>query len=108
MEICMTAEEFARDSLSKYNAVRQECKDKMIDRVNWALREFAGRCAKMTVSIGCTEDFYNLCAGMTEWLDVVDEVQEELIQKGFRTSWETNYNAGGWLGTLTVEVSNND
>lgn len=38
MEICMTAEEFARDSLSKYNAVRQECKDEMIDRVNWALR----------------------------------------------------------------------
>lgn len=107
MEICMTAEEFARDSLSKYNAVRQECKDEMIDRINWALREFAGRCAKVTVKIECSESFRDICADTTEWLDVVDEIQEELVQKGFRSTLISDYDVR-WASKLTVEVSNND
>lgn len=107
MEICMTAEEFARDSLSKYNAVRQECKDEMIDQINWALREFAGRCAKVTVKIECSKNFHYICADTTEWLDVVDEIQEELVQKGFRSTLISDYDVR-WASKLTVEVSNND
>lgn len=107
MEICMTAEEFARDSLSKYNAVRQECKDEMIDQINWALREFAGRCAKVTVKIECSKNFRYICANTTEWLDVVDEIQEELVQKGFRSTLISDYDVR-WASKLTVEVSNND
>lgn len=107
MEICMTAEEFAKNSLSKYNAVRQECKDEMIDRINWALREFAGRCAKVTVKIECSESFRDICADTTEWLDVVDEIQEELVQKGFRSTLISDYDVR-WASKLTVEVSNND
>lgn len=107
MEICMTAEEFARNSLSKYNAVRQECKDEMIDRINWALREFAGRCAKVTVKIECSESFRDICADTTEWLDVVYEIQKELVQKGFRSTLISDYDVR-WASKLTVEVSNND
>lgn len=107
MEICMTAEEFAKNSLSKYNAVRQECKDEMIDRINWALGEFAGRCAKVTVKIECSESFRDICADTTEWLDVVDEIQEELVQKGFRSTLISDYDVR-WASKLTVEVSNND
>lgn len=107
MEICMTAEEFAANSISKYNKCREDIKDSMICDINTALKEYAGRDAKVTVPLACPNNFRNLCGNVTEWLDIIDEILKELTQKGFRFTWELLPNTT-WVGKLAVEVSNND
>ena len=42
MEICMTAEEFAKSAISNYNRLRQETKEYMICEINDALRSATG------------------------------------------------------------------
>lgn len=107
MEICMTAEEFAANSISKYNRRREGAKYYMIAHVNDALNNFSGKSAKVLVKLYCTPEFQAVCESAVEWLKVVDEVQEELVQKGFRTEWET-YEDGSWSGKLTIEVAKYD
>lgn len=107
MEICMTAKEFVANSISRYNRCREDAKDSTILYINLALKEFSGKDAKVTVPLACPHNFRNLCGNATEWRDIVDEIQKELVQKGFHSTWELLPNTM-WMGKLTVEVSNND
>ena len=107
MEICMTAKEFAASSINKYNKRREDVKDSAIFDINAALKEYASKDAKVTIPLACPHNFRGLCGDVTEWLNIVDEIQKELVQKGFRSTWKTLPKAT-WTGELTVEVSNND
>lgn len=103
MEICMTAEEFAANSISKYNRRREGAKAYMIAHINYALNNFSGKCAKTMAKLCCTLEFLEICESVVEWLEIVDEIQMELVKLGYSVHWEADTD-GDWSGILTMEV----
>lgn len=108
MEICMTAEEFAKTATSNYNRLRQETKGYMICEINDALRSTYNTKQKMMVRLSCPQAFRSVTEDVKEWESIVDEVQKELVQKGFRTTWILINSKGGYKGILTIEVAKYD
>lgn len=108
MEICMTAEEFARTATSNYNRLRQETKGYMICEINDVLRSTYNTKQKMMVRLSCPQVFRSVIEDVKEWESIVDEVQKELVQKGFRTTWILINSKGGYKGILTIEVAKYD
>lgn len=108
MEICMTAEEFTRNAISNYNRLRQETKGYMICEINEALRSTYNTKQKIMVRLSCPQVFRSITEDVKEWESIVDEIQKELVNNGFRTTWILINSKGGYKGILTVEVSNND
>lgn len=108
MEICMTAEEFTRNAISNYNRLRQETKEYMICEINEALRSAYNTKQKMMVRLSCPQVFRSVIEDVKEWESIVEEIQKELVNNGFRTTWILISSKQGYKGILTVEVSNND
>lgn len=107
MEICMTAEEFARSAISNYNRLRQETKEYMICEINEALRSAYNTKQKMTIHLACPKVFKDVIADIKEWESVMNEIQEELVNNGFRTTWIL-INSKDYKGILTIEVAEYD
>lgn len=108
MEICMTAEEFTRSAISNYNRLRQETKEYMICEINDALRSAYNTKQKMMVRLSCPQVFRSAIEDVKEWESVVEEIQKELANNGFRTTWILISSKQGYKGILTVEVSIHD
>lgn len=108
MEICMTAEEFAKAATSNYNRLRQETKEYMICEINDALRSAYNTKQKMMIRLSCPQVFRSVTEDVKEWESIVDEIQKELVNNGFRTTWILINSRGGYKGILTVEVSIHD
>jgi len=107
MEICMTAEEFARSAISNYNRLRQETKEYMICEINEALRSAYNTKQKMMIRLACPKVFKDVIADIKEWESVMNEIQEELVNNGFRTTWIL-INSKDYKGILTIEVAEYD
>lgn len=108
MEICMTAEEFTRSAISNYNRLRQETKEYMICEINDALRSAYNTKQKMMVRLSCPQVFRSAIEDVKEWESIVEEIQKELVNNGFRTTWILISSKQGYKGILTVEVSIHD
>lgn len=108
MEICMTAEEFTRSAISNYNRLRQKTKEYMICEINDALRSAYNTKQKMMIRLSCPQVFRSVTEDVKEWESIVDEIQKELVNNGFRTKWILISSKQSYKGILTVEVSNND
>lgn len=108
MEICMTAEEFIRSAISNYNRLRQETKEYMICEINDALRSAYNTKQKMMIRLSCPQVFRSVTEDVKEWESIVDEIQKELVNNGFRTTWILISSKQGYKGILTVEVSIHD
>lgn len=108
MEICMTVEEFTKSAISNYNRLRQETKEYMICEINDALRSAYNTKQKIMVHLSCPQVFRSAFEDVKEWESVVEEIQKELVNNGFRTTWSLSSSKQGYKGILTVEVSNND
>ena len=107
MEICMTAEEFARSAISNYKRLRQETKEYMICEINEALRSAYNTKQKMMVRLVCPKVFKDVITDIKEWESVMNEIQEELVNNGFRTTWIL-INSKDYKGILTIEVAEYD
>lgn len=105
MEICITAEEFTRSAISNYNRLRQETKEYMICEINDALRSAYNTKQKMMVRLSCPQVFRSAIEDVKEWESIVEEIQKELVNNGFRTTWILISSKQGYKGILTVEVS---
>lgn len=105
MEICMTAEEFTRSAISNYNRLRQETKEYMICEINDTLRSAYNTKQKMMVRLSCPQVFRSAIEDVKEWESIVEEIQKELANNGFRTTWILISSKQGYKGILTVEVS---
>jgi hypothetical protein len=108
MEICMTAEEFTRSAISNYNRLRQETKEYMICEINDALRSAYNTKQKMMIRLSCPQVFKSAIEDVKKWESIVEEIQKELVNNGFRTTWILISPKQGYKGILTVEVSNNE
>lgn len=108
MEICMTVEEFTRSAISNYNRLRQETKEYMICEINDALRSAYNTKQKMMVRLSCPQVFRSAIEDVKEWESIVEEIQKELANNGFRTTWILISSKQGYKGILTVEVSIHD
>lgn len=108
MEICMTAEEFAKTATSNYSRLRQETKEYMICEINDALRSAYNAKQKMMVRLSCPQVFRNVTEDVKEWESIVDEIQKELVNNGFRTTWILISPKQGYKGILTIEVAKYD
>lgn len=108
MEICMTVEEFTRSAISNYNRLRQETKEYMICEINDALRSAYNTKQKMMVRLSCPQVFRSAIEDVKEWESIVEEIQKELVNNGFRTTWILISSKQGYKGILTVEVSIHD
>lgn len=108
MEICMTAEEFTRSAISNYNRLRQETKEYMICEINDTLRSAYNTKQKMMVRLSCPQVFRSAIEDVKEWESIVEEIQKELANNGFRTTWILISSKQGYKGILTVEVSIHD
>lgn len=108
MEIYMTAEEFTRSAISNYNRLRQETKEYMICEINDALRSAYNTKQKMMVRLSCPQVFRSAIEDVKEWESIVEEIQKELVNNGFRTTWILISSKQGYKGILTVEVSIHD
>ena len=108
MEICMTAEEFTKSAISNYNRLRQKTKEYMICEINDALRSAYNTKQKMMVRLSCPQVFRSAIEDVKEWESIVEEIQKELVNNGFRTTWILISPKQGYKGILTLEVSNND
>lgn len=104
----MTAEEFTRSAISNYNRLRQETKEYMICEINDALRSAYNTKQKMMVRLSCPQVFRSAIEDVKEWESVVEEIQKELVNNGFRTTWILISSKQGYKGILTVEVSIHD
>lgn len=108
MEICMTAEEFTKRVNSNYSRLRQETKEYMICEINDALRSAYNTKQKMMVRLSCPQVFRSVTEDVKEWESIVDEIQKELVNNGFRTTWILINSKGGYKGILTIEVAKYD
>lgn len=108
MEICMTAEEFAKSAISNYNHLRQETKEYMICEINDALRSAYNTKQKMMVRLSCPQVFRSVIEDVKEWESIVEEIQKELVNNGFRTTWILINAKQGYKGILTIEVAKYD
>lgn len=108
MEICMTAEEFAKSAISNYNCLRQETKEYMICEINDTLRSAYNTKQRTMVRLSCPQVFKDAITDIKEWESIVDEIQKELVNNGFRTTWILINSKDDYKGILTIEVAEYD